>query len=129
MSAYSATAPIYALYPGDKGTALSAERLLTGVASERFAIGKGPSDNVAPKISVELQFSADPGAFTLDVQQADQETAGAYINVPSGGTVTTVNATFFARIDLDPFLGGFIRLLQTLQTANVVTCTAIIRRS
>lgn len=126
MPAYATTTNPTALYPGDQVSVFSAESLTTGTASKQVAIAEILAGN-AGKLTVEIKFSADPGAFQIDLQRADTDTADAYITMP-GTSITSVNSTFYARLDLSPFTGTFVRLIPTAQPANAVTCTAKICR-
>jgi len=118
--------PPIALWPGDTKLLFNAEALTAPQASDRVALGMGPYDNVPASLSVELIFSADPGAFEADLQDADTDADANYVDVP-GGQLTGVNASFVGRIELVPIKGRFVRLnLKTL--TNAVNCTARIVR-
>lgn len=75
-----------------------------------------------PLISLEGFFSAAPGVFEIDIQEADTDADGLYI-LPSAAayTVTAVNATTQAfRVDLSPTGGKFLRV-KLISRANAVT--------
>lgn len=128
MPAYLATREIFAIYPGDKQTVWRAESPATGAKSDRVAIGGTDIGMGQPgQCSIEIKFSADPGAFQIDAQVADTDTEAAYVT-ESGTTVTTVNAGFYTRIEMWPFVGKFVRLIMTDDPANAVTVTATIGR-
>lgn len=115
------------IYPGDQVTVWSAEAPVTGAASVAVNVA-GVYENVVPSISVEIFFSATPGAFEVDVQDADTDTAVAYQSI-TNAALTTVNAVgFYARYELAPFKGRFVRLLMKTQPANAVNITARITR-
>lgn len=82
-----------------------------------------------PMVCVELHFDAAPGAFEVDIQEADTDADAFYI-LPGGTayTINVVNATTQnARVDLSPTGGKFMRLfLKTL--ANAVKVRAKITR-
>lgn len=74
-----------------------------------------------PLISLEGFFSAAPGVFEIDIQEADTDADGLYI-LPSAAayTVTAVNATTQAfRVDLSPTGGKFMRVLLKTRTNAV----------
>jgi hypothetical protein len=128
MPLYSATAPCTAIYPGDTATVINAEALTTGQSSARVVIGN-PYGREVESASVLLKFSADPGAFEVDVQQADVDADANYLNVSVGAAITSVDATnFTARADFAPFLGKFLRLKMKTQPANAVTLIAQVSR-
>lgn len=120
MSVYSATAKCTSISPGTSHLVVNGETLTTNQASDRVNVAL-PYGREAGSISVCIDFSGDPGAFTLDVQEADIDSDSNYVNVPVGGTVTAVTSGFRARVDLAPFTARFCRVFQTLQTANAVT--------
>lgn len=122
MPAYSTTFLPKAIYPGDSETVWAAETVLTGAASQRVALGDPYNDGVG-RLSVEIEFSADPGAFQIDVQNSDTDVDSSYQVVPSS-SLTAVNASFKGRIDLYPLQGKFGRLVMTNDPANAVTVTA-----
>lgn len=83
----------------------------------------------APSVSVEIRFSAAPGAFSLQVQEADTDADGFYITPTNAAyTITAVNGTtFVARVDLSPTGGRFLRLYLASLT-NAVNISAKISR-
>lgn len=135
MSFYSATAPITAIGPGDSKVVWSTAdgKPATGTKSDRVAIAGLDATSIGGPggISVEVNFSADPGAFQIDVQEADTDTDSAYVTVggatPSS-SLTAVNAGFYGRIELWPLQCKFVRLIMTTTPANAVTLNAKIGR-
>lgn len=130
MPAYLATAPITAIYPGDKKTVWTTAdgKPATASASDRVAIGgTDVSMGMPAKVYIEIKFSADPGAFQIDAQVSDTDTDGAFVT-ESGTTVTTVNAGFYTNIEMWPVAGKFVRLIMTDDPANAVTVIATIGR-
>lgn len=127
MPVYTSNPPCTSIFPGDLATVVSAETLVTGQAYQRVAIGNVYMQGVS-QLVMEVEFSADPGAFQIDVQDSATDSDGNYANVPAGGSITTVNAAFKGSVVLSPFVGGFARPFATLQAANAVTCTIRFRR-
>lgn len=130
-----------AVYPGDTfvvagtgtlsgGDAQGTGVNKTGVASERVALYNA-QDGTAQFFSVEVAFDAAPGAFTIQVQTADTDTDASYVSEGFGGanpgTITTVNAGFTARVELQ-VKAKFARILMVLQSANNQKLTAKISR-
>jgi len=75
-------------------------------------------------VSVELSFSANPGAFQCDVQIADTDADANYITI---GSITNVNAGFVGRLDLTTLWPKFLRL-NMVSLANAVNVTAQVTR-
>lgn len=142
MPVYAAGKPIV-LYPGDQGLAFGtiapysttvvgeAQSIAaTGAASQAFAIATNnlTPDN-PPSISLALTFSANPGAFNYQVQDADTDVDSEYITMQTG-TITgpAVNqsgGTYVFRAEFIGVLKGmFVRVKVSSQTANVVTVIA-----
>lgn len=102
---------------------VAAEAILAGQSSIAVQIAQGTMGDPPPMICAEVHFSAAPGAFEVDIQEADTDADAFYIN-PSNTTyqITAVNAaTQNARADFSPTGGKFMRVqLKTL--TNVVNC-------
>ena len=113
------------IYPGDSKKVWNAETVTTGQASQQVALAPGRFEG-EQRVSVEIGFSADPGAFTIDLQTADTDVAAAYCTEPTA-TITAVNAGFYARAEI-AVKARFARLLMTAQPANAATVTAKISR-
>jgi hypothetical protein len=77
-----------------------------------------------PMVSLEIRFSGAPGAFNIQIQEADTD-ADAFYVTPSNGayTITAVSANNIARVDLSPTGGKFLRVLLSSRT-NAVSLTA-----
>lgn len=127
MPAYNTLNPPTALYPGDSGLAFNAEQPATGELSQQFAIAPYQGNSPA-SVSVEVAFAGAPGAFSLQVWEADTDILADYIEVPAAGGVTTVNGNNVARVDLSPFLGAFIAIACIGAAANPVNLTCKITR-
>lgn len=98
---------------------VASETIAAGTAS--IAVNLQPEDaNLTPMVTVEVHFDAAPGAFELDIQEADTDADAFYIT-PAAAVyaVAAVNAvTQNARVDLSPTGGKFMRvLLKTLTNA------------
>jgi hypothetical protein len=130
-AASSAALPIDAIYPGDSAVVWNAERPLTGAASKALAITPNPAPFGGPiNISVEINFSATPGAFEIRVQTADTDTDNAYQTEASGGTITLIGGDgsgFYVRTEI-AVKAKFVRLLMKTQSANAANVTAKISR-
>jgi hypothetical protein len=104
--------PMQAVYPGDSANVFNAEAPLANQSSIALNLPVKDADQ-PPYISVELLFSAAPGVFEFDIQEADTDTDDAYITVPAVGQITTAQAgavKSVARVDLVPLKAKFVRL-------------------
>lgn len=111
---------------GDVFTAISAEQPTSGTAS--VAVCLGPEVGKVASCSVSGTFAGAPGAFEIDVQQADTDTDASYVNVPVGAVINSVNANQSFVASFSPIAARFVRLLTKTQNANAVNCTATITR-
>jgi hypothetical protein len=100
-------------------TNVVSETLLAGVASGSVALVL-PRGGAPPMVTLDLAFSGAPGAFELDIQEADVNCDADFI-LPSNSAyaVIAVNASSQrARVDLSPTGGKFLRVyLKTLTNA------------
>lgn len=125
-SQVATNSPLHAIYPGDTFPLFSAESPLTGQASIQVPIGELWQRRVTG-ISVEIIFSANPGAFNFQIQGADTDNPAAYFTEGSGTvnqSTAMADGTFRARVELSPWVAKFMRLLINTQTANAVTVSA-----
>jgi nitrogenase subunit NifH len=114
--------PLQAIYPGGPGAIVwSAERPLTNAVSIAVVIA-GPYDRVVDSVSFEILFAGVPGAFEVDIQEADTDEDAAYIAI-TNALVSAVNAGNYARYDLSPIKARFVRAFMKTQTANAVNVT------
>lgn len=117
MPAYGTSNPV-AIYPGDSAVVFANENPAAGIQSIAVAVGM-KDDNAVGSLSVEVQFAAAPGAFEIDVMDADTDVAGAYIAIPNA-ILNAVNANNFCRFELAPFKAKFVALLIKTPNANAV---------
>lgn len=96
-----------------------------------IAVGIPPAAGVngpQPAISVEIGFSGPPGAFNVQIQEADVDADASYITPSNAAyTMTVVTAQNKARADLTTGAGKFIRILLSSR-ANLVAMTAKVTR-
>lgn len=122
----------YAIYPGDAPfVAINNEASTvypSGTPAQACAIGE-PWNKGPINISVELLFSADPGAFEVDIQTADTDSTNAYQGQTGTGWALTSASTgsgsgtiFSARTEL-AVKAHFVRPYVKTQTANGVNIT------
>lgn len=97
-------------------------------ASIAVNLQAGDEAQPAPMVTVELRFSGAPGAFNIQIQEADTDADGFYVTPSNAAyTVTAVNANNVARVDLSPTGGKFLRILLSSRT-NAVNLTAKVTR-
>lgn len=94
-------------------------------ASVAIGIGVGAGmNNAPPMVTFEFRFSGAPGAFNIQIQEADTDADGNYITPAAAAyTITAVNANNVARVDLSPTGGKFMRVLLSTRT-NAVSLIA-----
>jgi hypothetical protein len=75
----------------------------------------GANVSIVPNVGLELIFNANPGAFNIQVQEADTDADGCFITpAPAAFTITAatqVGAFWVARVDLGTIGSGLVRLL------------------
>jgi hypothetical protein len=81
-------------------------------------------------LSLQLEFSAAPGAFRIDLQTADSDITGAFRDMGTGFQITTANQTggtgsYYARIEVT-VKAQFARVFVFTQTTNACNITASI---
>jgi|SRR5215469_4684085 len=125
MPAYENTQPPTALYPGTASLVWKNESPITGATSERVAIS-APQEGQLSFLRLEIQFSAFPGAFEIDIQTSDTDQDQFY-TTELGTSIIGVNTGNVASYMLT-FLARFVRLIMTTAPANAVNVTAKISR-
>jgi hypothetical protein len=108
---------------------VAVEAIIAGQSSIAVNLQPGFEGMPPPMVCVELHFDGAPGAFELDIQEADTDADAFYIT-PTNATyqITAVNAvTQNARADLSPTGGKFMRVFMKSLT-NAVNCWVKITR-
>jgi hypothetical protein len=90
---------------------------LAPIASQRASVQIG---NALPleSISIEVEFNGAPGAFEIDIQDADTDADAFYQTIPNA-KIMAVSAQNIARFELNPFTGKFVRVVLKSLTNNV----------
>jgi hypothetical protein len=120
-----ASIPIPAIYPGDQILLFNAEQPTPPQASQQVALGNAYDNASTQAVSIEIQFSGAPGAFSIQPQVADTDTDTAYVS--EGAAVTTVNSSNYARVELTSIKAKFLRVLLSSRT-NAVNLTVKVSR-
>ena len=131
MPAYNFLVPPPAIETNESYLVWNADTPASGTLSQQVALARSRG-GYPPAASVEVIFSASPGAFEIDVQEADTDLASNYVGA-LGGALTTAtlgaNGTYVVRIDLNPVTARFLSLLmKTAPTWTSLTVTARIVR-
>lgn len=103
----------------------NAEAVTAPEASIAFQLRRERGASYPFGCSLEVSFSADPGAFEIDIQMADLDVDSHYVteNVIAGG----LNASFVGRLDLPIFWAKYIRAYVKTLT-NPVNVTLLLTR-
>lgn len=116
------------LAPGDSVFLFVGAQPTPPQASIEVFIPQSTVGGTAPGVSFEALFSGAPGAFSLQLQEADTDADGFFITPTQAAyTVTTVNSNQVARSDLSPTGGKFLRVLLASRT-NAVNLTVKLSR-
>jgi hypothetical protein len=116
MPAYNAaTAPV--VEQGRPSTVWSAEAVSNGGKSQQVSFHRRELPGTC---SVEVEFSGDPGAFSIDLQTADTDADKYYVTKT---TLSAVNSSFVGRLEVPQIVAKFARLV-LVSKANAVNVTA-----
>jgi hypothetical protein len=97
-----------------------------GFASVAVKLYKVPGAFYPDGYSVEVVFSAPPGAFELDIQHADTDTDQNYVTIASISSVGGTNSVV-GRYELPNISTRFMRVYMKTLTNNVLTTVQISR--
>lgn len=125
MPAYgSTTDKIKNFTPGSKVVVWNAEKPGKGapVANQACVPLAIPRGALPICMAVEIEFSAAPGTFSLDVEFADTNAEKYYVKRTP--PVTTVSTGQVARVELLNVVAKYMRLKMGTITTNDVTVTA-----
>ena len=119
MPQYGSATPI-THSTGRPSTVWNAETLTLPAQAKSLAISMKRQPNWPNCVSVELQFSASPGAFAIDVETADTDADAFYVMKAS---VSALGAGNTARLEMTNIVAKFMRLKMNSRT-NLVAVTA-----
>jgi len=119
------------LMPKNCQVLYNAEQPATGTFSQQF--NTPVSDQSSQHLRLTLVWPTNPGAFNIQIQDADTDTTGNYVTIATAGTITSApqaagGGNFVARVELNPWEANFGRLFVQTQTANAVNLTATVCR-
>jgi len=116
------------LNPGDQVKLWDGENPLTGAKSMAVALSPPRFGENTKYVSIQLVFSAAPGAFTYDIEASNTDVDADYVKIGTSITAVTSPSTVSAVADNIQTTMKYIRLIATLQNANSVTVVATISR-
>jgi hypothetical protein len=101
------------------------EPVAAGALSVAFELARISHSFYPWGLSIEVMFSAAPGAFEIDIMAANNDVAANYIQI---GSIATVNATNVGRWDMPTniwpkYVAGFVKSL-----TNAVNTTLQVTR-
>jgi len=111
---------------------VTGEQPASGTFSQQFQIPV--SDQQASRnLAFTLWWASNPGAFNIQIQDADADVAANYVTIPTAGTITSAaqapgSGNYVARVELNPWQANFGRLYVNTQTANAVNLIALVCR-
>ena len=131
MPAYNAQNPPYAVSPGDLALQLinSGDVLYQAApfAGQQFVLS-GERPQTGARLRFRGTFSGAPGAFEVDIQEADADSANNYQNV-NGASATAVDANNQFYIDIiDGLVGPFVRPYVKSLANNVTLTMTVVRQ-
>ena len=102
---------------------IAAEKPASGASSLAVCLAQSAKVSVVPNVGLEIIFSANPGAFNLQLQETDTDADGCYITPsPSAFTITAatqIGVQYVARVDLGTIGSRFARLNVNSNPNNV----------
>jgi hypothetical protein len=100
------------------------ETVSAGTLSIAFQLERVNRSSYPWGYSVEVQFSGAPGAFEVDIMEADTDIAGFFTKV---GSIIAVNATNVGRFETTSLYPKYVAAL-VLTLTNAVNTTAKVTR-
>jgi len=116
------------LYENRQGIFWYNEAPAAGVASVGFQLGHSKGNGRQGMISINIFFAANPGAYQVNVELADFDTATAWVPAAQlGPGSSTLNANFTTRQTLNSVGSDFIRLAMVANPNNVAMIALVSR--
>lgn len=125
MTTYAVGASLTCISPGDSIQVWSAEQPTAGagLVSASKAVALQQRSGHPAGFSVNGFFSADPGAFEIDVQVSEVESDSQYQTCANGNLISVDPTNFTFHFDAATVGAKFVRLLMRTRT-NAVNVTA-----
>jgi hypothetical protein len=102
----------------------NAETVAAGTLSIAFELERVNRSFYPWGYSVEVQFSGAPGAFEVDIMEADTDIAGYFVKV---GSIVAVSATNVARFETTSLYPKYVAVLMVSLTNAVNTTVKLTR--
>lgn len=121
------------LQPGGKVILFNNTQPTTGAHSQQVFMQPAPPPAAsAAFIALEFAFSANPGTLNYQVEDATTDLTGNYLTIPGYGTLTSCpqseGLAYTCRIELNPFMGRYLRVYVNTATQNAVNVTVSVSR-
>lgn len=82
------------------------QQVAQGVASVAVQLSRIKSASYPFGAAFQVEFSADPGVFDVEIQGAENDTDSQYVNI---GSISTLNSSFVGRWDMVDKYVRFVR--------------------
>ena len=125
MPGYSGTAQAQLLYENRQVFLFENETVAAGTSSIAYQLRRERGAFYPWGISLEFWFSADPGAFEIDLQDADTDQDSHYVTV--NAITTGLNASYVTRIELPSFYAKYVRV-KLVTLTNAVNLSVLLTR-
>jgi len=112
------------LYENRQAFLFIEEPVKVGERSVAFQLRRERGASYPFGVSFEASFSANPGAFEIDIQIADRDEPGAYV---TAATLDSANASFTARYDMTNLWPKYVSAVVVALT-NAVNVTLMVTR-
>ena len=121
------------LLPGGKVILFNNTQPTTGARSQQVYVAPTPPPSAsATFVALEFSFSGNPGALNYQVEDASTDLTGNYVTIPSAGTLSSCpqseGLAYTCRIELNPFMGRYLRVYVSTATQNAVNVTVSVTR-
>jgi hypothetical protein len=107
MSGYAGAGQAKLLSLSAQGFCFAAETVAVGELSLAFELQRPTSTYYPWGFAVEIQCSASPGTFEIDVMGAETDASANFVKL---GSITAVNSTFVGRFDTVAFFPRYVAL-------------------
>jgi len=125
MPCYGGTAQAALIRNNQQEYLWNNETVLAGVASIAFQIERVNRSFYPWGISLEIFFSGNPGAFEVDLQDADVDEDSHYVTVDA--ITAGLNASYVTRIELPSFYAKYVRV-KLVTLTNAVNVSVLLTR-
>ena len=125
MPGYSGTAQAKLLYENRQAFLFQNETVTAGTASVAYQLRRERGAYYPWGISLEIFFSGDPGAFEVDLQDADIDQDSHYVTVDQ--ITVGLNTSFVTRIELPSFYAKYVRV-KLVTLTNAVNISVLLTR-